>query len=96
MIIGCSKKEPEFYAPRDRVLQIKVEGQTRYHDVVFIDNPPDDPQQLLNLVEDYNAKTLIKDTVENRYDIFSRSFYRESFRTPRDLKDDESFSPEIR
>lgn len=96
LCIGCNKtKGPtEFYVPKNRVQKFAVEGQRRCYDVVFILNPPGDYNDLLKLIESYNQKTILRDTVQANYDMFERYFFKESKDTPRDFEDDESFSPD--
>lgn len=97
LCIGCSKtKGPtEFYVPKSRIHTFTtVEGERRYQDVVFIINPPSDYSDLLKLAEEYNERTVLKDTIQRNYDTFDRYFFKESSNTPRDFEDDESFSPD--
>ena len=94
MIFGCETKSPEFSLIKNRVIIRNYEGKTTYSDVVFLSDPPDDAKSLLKLIEKYNEFSLSKDTIESKYDYFSRRFYRESYRTPKDFKDDESYTPD--
>jgi len=91
---SCSKNEITFFVPKNRVQIVTPEGQRQYYDVVFISNPPNDPKKIVEIIERYNNKTVKKDTIENNYSYFHRSFYRESSRTPKNFKDDEGFVPD--
>ena len=89
---SCSEKKTEFIRSEKRVYG--GAGAGYYHDIVFIVNPPEKWIELIQLIDSFNNTTVNKSKVINSYNTFSRDFYRESRKTPRDFEDDESFIPD--
>lgn len=94
ILLSCSENKTEIYAPKNRINIYNAEGKKYYNDVVFIINPPKDNNELLNLITNYNRKTINIKKIQKEYQSFERAFYRESKKTPRYFKDDEGFIPD--
>jgi len=80
----------EFYVPSK--LKIIINNNNipySYYDVVLIKNPPKDSLRLINLINEYNEKSINKDSIEKKYKYFYRAYYRESNKTPKNFIDDQ-------
>jgi hypothetical protein len=91
---SCEQKKTEFVNIKKRSLDSYYEGHRYCDEVVFVINPPRSATELIALIEAYNSNTIKRDSIENSFHSFSRLFFRESDKTPRDFEDFNTFIPD--
>lgn len=98
IFFSCNRKsEPPRIVFAEQLLK-DVESINEYYDSGFqrtryeyyiVANPPKNRDSLLKIVKKHNdSLKLLNDSIEKKYDLFNRTYYKESKKTPVDFVED--------